>query len=115
MKKAISVFLVFILVTCFCIPAMAATRAATVAPELTFDGTTANCWTSVVAINQDIVANLELWYNGNMIKSWPGSGESYITISGSRPVFSGRTYSLRVTGTIDGVSFESNFITKTCP
>ena len=115
MKRAFAIFIAVIMILCLCIPVMATSRAIAVSPQISFTGTTANCSTTITALGQEIEANLELWYNGYMVKSWPGSGKSYVEISGTRPVISGYTYSVRVTGTVDGVAFQSNYATGTCP
>ena len=60
-----------------------------------------------------IDATLELWEGSTPIASWSDNGTGSLTISGTATVYSGHTYTLTVTGTIDGVSFTPSSITKT--
>ena len=82
--------------------------------KLQFTGTTANCKGTVIA-NGSISVTLELWQGSTKLVSWPGSGSGYVQISQPYTVVSGVTYTLRLNGTINGVSFPEISETKTCP
>ncbi len=92
----------------------AAIRTTMVTPTLTFTGTTAYCRVSITEIGKDIEATLELWQGDTLIDSWSGSATSYLVIAGNHSVISGLTYTLEVTGTIDGVAFTGTPVIKTC-
>lgn len=90
-------------------------RVATVTPNLTFDGTTAKCSVAIVDSGKKINATITLWYGNSKVGSWSGSEQSVLSLSGECAVVKGREYTLKVSGTSDGVSFQSTPLTKTCP
>ena len=51
--------------------------------SLTFNGTTANCYGSVMDGNKYIVATMTLSTGGSVVGSWSGSGWSVVDLSGS--------------------------------
>ncbi len=85
------------------------------APRLSFSGTTANIEVTVQGVGCDIEATVQLWCGNSMLDSWEGSGRTAIVIRGSAEVERGKTYTVRVNGTIDGESFQEATITKKCP
>jgi len=99
----------------FSISAYATSRAVPISPSLSFSGTTANCSVRIIEAGKQIDVNLELWNGNTLIDSWPGSGSSYVIISGSCGVDSGKTYSLKVSGTIGNSIVNETLVTKTCP
>ena len=92
----------------------AAVRAISVTPTLTFTGTTAYCSVRINEIGKQIEATLELWHGTILVDSWSGSATSYWVIARNHSVISGQTYTLKVSGTIDGIPFTGNSVTKTC-
>ena len=82
--------------------------------SLSFSGTTANCSGSVTDLNKYIVATMTLSTGGSTVGSWSGSGWSVVDLSGSCTVVKGKTYSLVISGTVDGVPFSTTPIVKTC-
>lgn len=82
--------------------------------SLSFSGTTANCYGSVTDLNKYIVATMTLSTGGSTVGSWSGSGWSVVDLSGSCTVEKGKTYSLVISGTVDGVAFSTTPIVKTC-
>lgn len=124
MKKGIFIILCLALLTSM-IPAACADEVSTpgddpviseivASSSLTFSGTTANCYGSVMDGNKYIVATMTLSTGGSTVGSWSGSGWSVVDLSGSCTVEKGKTYSLVISGTVDGVAFSTTPIIKTC-
>ncbi len=95
--------------------AAAEPRDAHYAPNLSFDGTTANCSVSITALGKPITATLELWQGSTCIASWSDSATSYLIISEECSVTNGQTYTLKVSGTIDGEPLSGIPTTAICP
>ncbi|MGN0985932.1 MAG: hypothetical protein ACI4OU_05500 [Candidatus Enterenecus sp.] len=89
-------------------------RVVAVTPSLSFEGTTANCWAAIIEANSEISATMTLWRGNRVIDSWSGEGTSALLLEGSCTVNEGLTYTLRVTGTINGEPLEVASITRTC-
>lgn len=116
-KRILSAFLAVALLSSMVITTAAAveTRANGWTPTLSFDKTTANCFVSVAAIGKPITATLELWHGETCIASWSDSAISRLIIDEDCKVIRRQTYTLKVSGTIDGVLFTGTPITGTCP
>ena len=114
-RRIVPVVLVLIMAVSLCTSAHAAARASQTIPVLTFSGTTANCRVSIVEAGKEINATLELWYGNTLVDSWSDTATSRLVISESHSVVSGRTYTLKVTGTIGGAAISSIPVTGTCP
>ena len=89
-------------------------RISEIIPQLSFDGTTANCSVAITSPGKDIEATITLWYGNRVMGSWSGRGTSVLGISGSVGVTKGEEYVLKVTGTIDDVPFDVVRISGTC-
>ena len=114
-KRIVSVFLVAAILSALVATAAAAqSRAADYTPSLTFDGTTANCTISIMAIGKPITATLELWQGSTRVAKWSDSATSRLIIDEDCTVTKGQTYTLKVSGTINGVSFTGTPVTGTC-
>lgn len=114
-KKIMSLVTALILMAAMCASAFAVEpRANRISPSLEFDGTTANCKVVIISNGDDIDATLELWRGSTLVDSWPGEGTSYVSISGKCTVKKGVTYTLKVSGTIGGVSIDCDNISRTC-
>lgn len=116
-KRIVSFAAVMALLLAMCISAVAVEpRLTTSTPSLTFSGTTANC--SVIVSGEEgdtISAVLSLYRGSTLIDSWPGNGTTAIYISGSASgLTSGVTYTLKVSGTVNGVAFSGTPVSKTC-
>jgi len=115
-KKVLATVLIVVLMFSMCSPAFAATPyAASFTPSLTFSGVTANCSVTINDFGKYIDADLELWDGNTIVDSWSGSGTSVVRITGSCNVASGRTYTLKVTGTIGGSTISMTPVSRTCP
>lgn len=107
--------LLLVLIMATSITANASLRAKQVTPTLTFSGTTATCKSVIMDSGQRIDATMELWCGRTLVDSWSGSATSLLTLTGTCNVESGSTYTLKISGTIGGVSFTGTPVSKTCP
>ena len=82
-------------------------------PRMTVNGNIATCSVKLLSPGKTIDATLELKQGSTVIASWSGSQTGTLTLSGTATVTSGVTYTLTVSGTIDGVAFTPESITKT--
>lgn len=116
MKRVITVLLCLLLLSCTVLPVSATERRdMACVPTLTFDGTTAKCNASFSSFRNSITLTLSLWNGNTLIDSWSKSGTSYVSISEYCSVQSGKSYTLKVSGTCAGVSIDASPVTKTCP
>lgn len=115
-KRILPIILVVIMAVSLCAPAFATPRAAGASVSFYFTGTTANCSATITDSGKRISATLQLWYNDMLVNAWPGSGTTYVAITGTHTsCVSGGVYTLKLVGTIGGVSITSDPIVKTCP
>ncbi len=113
MRKTVLISIALVLL--FTVTASAATMIAKPSVSLTFSGTTATCAGSVRDSGKYIDATLTLYQGGTQVASWPVSGNSPASNSGTANCVSGLTYTLTLSGTSGGVSFTPASVTKTCP
>lgn len=113
MKKRI-ILLLLVFAMALSIMANAAVQSAQATPRLTFSNTIATCEVVVWGAGT-IDATMELWYGSTLVDSWSGSSNSRLTLTGTHRVVSGRTYTLTVSGTINGAAFTGTPVSKTCP
>lgn len=114
-KRIVSILLATAILSALGVTSAAATpRATSYKPTLSFDGTTANCSITIMSIGDPITATLELWQGSTRVASWSDSATSRLIISEECSVTKGQTYTLKVSGTIDGVFFTGTPITETC-
>lgn len=116
-KRIVSLAAVMALLVVMSASAVAVEPRLTVStPSLTFSGTTANCSVIVRASSGDeIDATLSLYRGSVLVDSWPGEGTTAVYISGScSGLTKGVTYTLKVSGTVDGVSFSGTPVSATC-
>lgn len=93
----------------------AVTPHATPNAGLDFNGTTATCSVRISAPGKTIKATMQLWQGNTLVDSWSGSGTSTLRLSETHSVTKGKTYTVRVTCTVNGSSYAVNPVTKTCP
>ena len=113
-KRFLSVLLVLTLMSSMMAAYAAEPRFSHYVPVLSFSGTTANCSVSITAVGKPITATLELWQGNTRLTSWSGSATSYLTIDKTYSVTAGRTYTLKLSGTIGGEPFDSTSTTAAC-
>ena len=114
-KKIISFLLVVVLFICLSIPVYASLMDKPVQPSLSFSGNRAYCSAYVSSSGQSIILTLKLYHNGTIVGMWTDSGTSYVSVSGDTPVGSGYSYTLEVSGWINGVAIDGGSVTATCP
>lgn len=114
-RHILSLILALTLMISIGVQAYAMPRANSVSPSISFSGTTANCCVAISAIGNDIDATLELWCANRMVDSWDGSGRHSVTITGSYDATSGKTYTVKVTGTIGNNAIVCYPATADCP
>lgn len=114
-KHIISTVLVLSLLFNLCATATATTYATPIRPTLSISGSTASCRVSIFESGKEIKATLELWCGSTLLDTWSGSATSRLIITGSHAVTSGKTYMLKVLGTIDGSSFSATPVIMTAP
>lgn len=115
-KQIIPIVLVLALI--LALPAQAiSTRAANGYPTLSFDGTKASCTASIkgASSKDSISVTLTLYQGSTKIDSWTASGTYSVYISDSCTVQKGKSYTLKLTYSINGVSQSATSVTKTCP
>ena len=90
-------------------------EAASFNPSLTFSGTTASCYVKITQIGKPIAATMELWHGTTLVDSWSGTGRSSLTLNETHSgCVSGWTYTLKINGTIGGVTFPEITETAIC-
>lgn len=114
-KKAMVFFMVLALLICLSAPTLAAMMGKKVTPSLSFSGNRAYCSVSVTEMGKDIILTLKLYHNGTVVGMWTDSGTSSVSVSGDTPVGSGYSYTLEVSGWINGVAIDGGSVTATCP
>lgn len=104
------------LATLFAIGAYAATpRALSIEPELSFSGNTAFCDVLIIGdkTTDEISATMKLKYGNTVVDSWSDSGYGYLFMEETATVVSGRTYTLTVDVTFNGVAKPTITISRT--
>lgn len=110
-KRIIALALVFMLV--FSMAANAAVQEVKVTPTLSFSSTTATCKVTIYEPGADIEVTLTLYRGSTVVDSWTGSGVSYVSINETCKVTGGKTYTLKVSGTVDGEEITGS-VSGTC-
>ena len=92
----------------------AETRAAQVRPELTIVGTTAECEVSITDIGKSISVTMVLWQGTTLVDYWSATGQHEVLLHEICEVERGKTYTLKVSGTIGGESFNATPVSVKC-
>ena len=108
--------LAIVLVLTVPLTAYAIPRTVAVAPELTFNGTTAYCEATVFgnSTSEYITVTMRLWRGNRLLETWTADGYGYVLMSETRTVTQGKTYRLAVNYTINGVNQPQVYIDRTC-
>lgn len=119
MKKKVCILLAFLLLLGSVMPisAKAATsRAMSIAPGLSFSGTTAYCEVTVCTdyVTSEIDATMKLWNGSTCIATWTASDTGILGMNKTKTVTKGVTYTLTVDVTINGVAEDRVSISRTC-
>lgn len=85
-------------------------------PELTFDGTTANCVVKVAGdhITDELDLTVKLWKGSYNFKTWNVSGNGYIFFDETTTVWKGYTYVMTIDLTYNGVEKPRVSVVNTC-
>lgn len=115
MKKRILI-VAFISLMLLTVPAQAATRAIGAFPLISFNGNTATCSVTIVpnSSKDKVVAEIELWQGKNFVTSWEDSSTGSLWFEETAQVASGKTYTLKVTFTVNGGPQQSTSTSGTC-
>lgn len=89
-------------------------RTVSIVPDISFDGTEATCTASIAGdrMTDSISATMTLKLGNNVIDAWSGSGQGILNLIGVANVLHGKTYSLTVQATVNGVAKPSITITR---
>lgn len=103
MKKRI-LFIALISLITLTVPAQATARMITALPFITFSGNTATCNVTINVDSQKdkVVANIELWQGDDFVTSWEDSSTGTLRFEETAQVASGKTYTMKVTFTVNG-------------
>lgn len=114
--KKIALLLAIILTLSAPLTVSAATRALTIHPYLSFNGTTASCEITVVGNNlsERIDVEMKLMHGSTCIDSWSITGYGYVYTEKFATVTKGQTYDLVVAVSINGVAKTPVSVTGTC-
>ncbi len=82
-------------------------------PSITVDNNTANCTASVVMFGSTISATLELYQGDTLVDSWQKTGTGMVVFSENATIVRGLTYTLTISGTINGIDFTPQSTTRT--
>ena len=115
MKKRLIGFVAVLVFMCSITIAQAVEAGSTNAvPSLTFSGTTAHCAVTISNFGKTITASISLWEGNIFIASWHGTDTSVLHLSGTKTVIRGKTYTLRLSGLINGQSISAISVSGTC-
>lgn len=114
--KKIALLLAIILAFSTPLAVSAATRALTIHPYLSFNGTTASCEVTVVGNNMSeyIEVSMKLMHGTTCIDSWSTSGYGYVYTEEFATVTKGETYELVVAVSVNGEAHTPVSVTNTC-
>ena len=106
-------------VLCFALAMMllttlASARIPVARPYLSFSGTTAYCEGMVRSTGDEISITLTLFHGNTPINSWTENGTNSVQISEQVKVIKNETYTLELSGEINGVAFDSLSVSGTC-
>lgn len=114
-KRILSLVMAVMLMLSFAVSAAATERAVLGRPSLTISGTTAYCIGSYSSGDQsdEISMTITLKLGAVIIDSWSSSGTGSAIISESCTVQTGKTYTLVLSGTVNGVKQADVSVTAT--
>ena len=115
--KKVALFLVIVLVISMPLSVHAAeARILSIYPEISFNGTTAECSLGVIGdyTTDELDAVIQLWRGSTCIKTWYASGDGYIFWEGTATAVKGKTYTLTADVTINNVTKPRVSVSGTC-
>ncbi|WP_369281828.1 hypothetical protein [Oscillibacter sp. GMB15532] len=86
-------------------------------PNLSFNGTTANCYVNYrsASTSDKVSATLTLYQGNTYVDSWSGSGTGSVFVSGQCAVKGGKSYTLTLSYSVNGTAKPSVSVSNTCP
>ena len=85
-------------------------------PKLSFDGTTAVCQVTCRGKSSDeIDVTLTLYQGSTYVTSWSDSGTGHVSLTKERTVTSGKSYTLKLTYSINDAEQDPVSVTARCP
>lgn len=112
MARKLCIVLAMIMLFTTCVYAAAMVRTSM---DLTFSGTTANCYILVKEAGASIDVTMKLYKGSTLVKSWTKSGTGRVELNKTWTCISGQSYTLNADVTIDGFPISVTPVTKTCP
>ncbi len=91
------------------------TRDASSIVKLSFSDGKAICKCTINYTDKTIKATMKLYSGTALAGTWYGEAVGSLTVTGRKVVVSGRTYTLKVTATVDGRPISIPSVTKTAP
>ena len=116
MKRMVAAMLCGILLAGGIVAQALEPRVANCSLSLTFDGTTAICEAICTgnSSTDQVKATIELYQGNTYLASWSNEGTYFVAVSGQRGVTCGKSYTLKLTYTINGVAQPEQSVTKRC-
>ena len=116
MKRMVAAILCGILLAGGIVAQALEPRVANCSLTLTFDGTTAICEATCTgnSSTDQVKATIELYQGNTYLASWSNEGTYFVAVSGQRGVTRGKSYTLKLNYTINGVTQPEQSVTKRC-
>lgn len=104
--KKISLFLAIVMILCIPVTAFAADDDKILTDRVTFtiSNGTANCYINILSDTRNTTVSVQLLQEGRCINSWSESNKDTFIMNKSVPVQKGKTYTLIVDVTVQGVA-----------
>jgi hypothetical protein len=114
--RKIALLLAIVLVVSIPLSVQATTPRTEIVPSLSFNGTTAKCSVFAAANNTSdyVVVQLKLFQGNKLITQWAKSSNRSVSISENCTVVKGLTYTLTAEVMINGGSYPTRSVSKTC-
>lgn len=114
--RKIALLLVIVLVMSIPLSVQATTVRTEIVPNLSFTGTTAKCtvYAAANSTSDYVVVQLKLFQGNRLIKQWAKSSNRSVEISETYTVTKGLTYTLTAEVMINGSSYPTRSVSKTC-
>lgn len=114
--KKIAVILAVVFAMCITTTAFASEPERILTNKVTFtiEGTTARCYVLVVSDSPDTKVDVKLWDGKTCLRTWSERKKGSITINENVSVKKGKTYTMTVDITVNGVAKPQIVRTKTC-
>lgn len=117
MKKVVLSLVLMVTLVCFSVGAVAKLYTAHGSVSLSFDGSKAVCaaWYTADNTSDALDVTLSLYRGSTLVKSWSRAGIGTVSVSERCGVQSGKTYTLTMQYSVNGVPQPDLSTTKTSP